>query len=73
MEHLALHSFGLADYHYNGVTGVEYTYFHMQGTAQEIVDFLTGVCAALRSLPMAPARRREGDPAYRGRTAAGRA
>src|SRR5690349_12432377 len=53
VEHLALHSLGVADYHYNGATGVEHTYFHMQGTATEITDFLTGVCAALQSLPMA--------------------
>ncbi|MEV4704000.1 insulinase family protein [Actinoplanes sp. NPDC049316] len=53
IEHLALHSIGVADYHYNGVTGVEHTYFHMQGTATEITDFLTGVCTALGSLPMA--------------------
>jgi len=53
VEHLALHSIGVADYHYNGVTGVEHTYFHMQGTAAEITGFLTDVCAALQSLPMA--------------------
>ncbi|MFI5497032.1 M16 family metallopeptidase [Actinoplanes sp. NPDC051859] len=53
VEHLALHSIGVADYHYNGATGTEYTYFHMQGSAEKITGFLTGVCAALRSLPMA--------------------
>ncbi|GGQ67984.1 insulinase family protein [Couchioplanes azureus] len=52
VEHLALHSIGTADYHYNGVTGVEHTYFHMRGSAEEITGFLTGVCATLRSLPV---------------------
>jgi zinc protease len=52
IEHLALHHVGVADYHYNGATGVEYTFFHMQGSAEEIARFLTGVCAALRDLPM---------------------
>ncbi|MEV6597116.1 insulinase family protein [Actinoplanes sp. NPDC051346] len=52
VEHLALHSLGVADYHYNGATGVEHTYFHMQGGAEEITGFLTGVCAALQALPM---------------------
>ncbi|AEV81761.1 peptidase [Actinoplanes sp. SE50] len=52
IEHLALFSFGVADYHYNGATGVEYTYFHMQGAEADIVTFLNGVCAGLRELPM---------------------
>jgi zinc protease len=52
VEHLALHHVGVADYHYNGATGVEYTFFHMQGAADEIAKFLTGVCAALHNLPM---------------------
>ncbi len=52
IEHLALHHVGVADYHYNGATGVEYTFFHMQGTADEIAKFLTGVCTALHDLPM---------------------
>ncbi|WP_229073898.1 insulinase family protein [Actinoplanes sp. DH11] len=52
VEHLALHSFGVADYHYNGATGVEYTFFHMQGAEDDIVAFLNGVCAALGDLPM---------------------
>ncbi|MFI5890630.1 M16 family metallopeptidase [Actinoplanes sp. NPDC051513] len=51
IEHLALHSMGVTDYHYNGATGVEFTYFHMQGD-ERIVSFLNGVCAALRDLPM---------------------
>ncbi|MEV6490602.1 insulinase family protein [Actinoplanes sp. NPDC051633] len=52
VEHLALHNIGVADYHYNGATTPEFTYFHTQGTAADIVPFLTGVCAALRELPM---------------------
>jgi zinc protease len=52
IEHLALHAFGVADYHYNGATGTEYTFFHMQGSEAEIVAFLNGVCRALNDLPM---------------------
>lgn len=52
IEHLALHSFGVADYHYNGATGVEHTYFHMRGAEADIVKFLNGVCAGLQELPM---------------------
>ncbi|WP_436523878.1 M16 family metallopeptidase [Actinoplanes sp. HUAS TT8] len=52
VEHLALYSFGVADYHYNGATGVEHTYFHMRGAEADIVKFLNGVCAGLRDLPM---------------------
>ncbi|GAA2620789.1 insulinase family protein [Paractinoplanes durhamensis] len=52
IEHLALHSVGVADYHYNGATGVEFTRFHMQGAEADVVTFLNGVCAALRDLPM---------------------
>ncbi|GAA0534055.1 hypothetical protein GCM10010172_13820 [Paractinoplanes ferrugineus] len=52
IEHLALHSVGVADYHYNGATGVEFTRFHMQGVEKDVVAFLNGVCAALRDLPM---------------------
>ncbi len=53
VEHLALHSTSGADYHYNGATGVEFTFFHMQGSEEELAGFLTGVCASLRDLPMA--------------------
>ncbi|MBW6432599.1 insulinase family protein [Actinoplanes hulinensis] len=52
IEHLALFSFGVADYHYNGTTGVEHTFFHMQGAEDDIVAFLHGVCAGLHDLPM---------------------
>ncbi|MGK5680845.1 insulinase family protein [Actinoplanes sp. URMC 104] len=52
VEHLALFSTGGADYHYNGATGVEHTFFHMQGSEDELAAFLTGVCASLRDLPL---------------------
>ncbi|WP_433828391.1 M16 family metallopeptidase [Actinoplanes sp. CA-015351] len=52
LEHLALHAFGVADYHYNGATGDEFTYFHMQGAETDIVAFLNGVSTALTDLPM---------------------
>jgi zinc protease len=52
LEHLALFSAGVADYHYNGATGPERTYFHTQGTEEEIVGFLNGVCASLTDLPL---------------------
>ena len=34
-----------------GSTGPEHTYFHVQGSAAEITEFLGKVCAALRDLP----------------------
>lgn len=52
IEHLALHSAGVADYHYNGATGVEHTYFHMQGSEADIVAFVNGVCASLLEPPL---------------------
>ncbi|BBH68610.1 hypothetical protein ACTI_52950 [Actinoplanes sp. OR16] len=52
IEHLALHSLGVADYHYNGATGDEITYFHLRGSEADVVGFLNGVCASLRDLPM---------------------
>jgi zinc protease len=52
VEHLALHSIGVADHHYNGATGTEFTYFHTRGTETDVVTFLNSVCAALRDLPM---------------------
>jgi hypothetical protein len=50
LEHLVLHPVGMADYHYNGVTGSVMTAFHMQGPAQDITGFLTGVCRSLAAL-----------------------
>ncbi|GAA3374512.1 hypothetical protein GCM10020367_38670 [Streptomyces sannanensis] len=52
VEHLALHRHGLSDLHYNGATAAAYTHFHVDGTPAEIVEYLNGVCAALRDLPM---------------------
>ncbi len=52
LEHLVLHPLGLADYHYNGATAPVMTYFHMQGPEKDVAGFLSGVCAALRDLPL---------------------
>ncbi|WP_051781669.1 MULTISPECIES: insulinase family protein [unclassified Streptomyces] len=52
VEHLALHRHGLGDLHYNGATGVTYTHFHVNGSPADVVEYLNGVCAALRDLPM---------------------
>jgi zinc protease len=48
VEHLALDGLGTADQQHNGTTGTEHTFFHVQGTAEEIAGFLTAVCGALR-------------------------
>ena len=53
VEHLALHRHGVADYHYNGTTGVTTTSFLTQGTPEAVIAFLHGVCASLRDLPTA--------------------
>lgn len=52
VEHLALHHHGLGDLHYNGATASVYTHFHVTGTPADVVEYLNGVCAALRNLPM---------------------
>ncbi|MGI5176734.1 insulinase family protein [Dactylosporangium sp. CA-152071] len=52
VEHLALHRLGVADYHYNGMTGSTTTQFVTQGTPEAVVAFLHGVCAGLRALPV---------------------
>ncbi|MFJ3925735.1 M16 family metallopeptidase [Streptomyces sp. NPDC090022] len=52
VEHLALHRHGLSDLHYNGATAAAYTHFHVTGTPADVVEYLNGVCAALRDLPM---------------------
>jgi predicted Zn-dependent peptidase len=52
VEHLALHRHGLTDYHFNGATGATATHFHSQGTAEDLVSFLTGVCDGLADLPI---------------------
>lgn len=52
VEHLALHRHGLSDLHYNGMTADTFTHFHVEGTTQHVVEYLNGVCAALRDLPV---------------------
>ncbi|MEU5148113.1 insulinase family protein [Streptomyces yangpuensis] len=52
VEHLALHRHGLSDLHYNGATAAAYTHFAVTGTADDVVEYLNGVCAALRDLPV---------------------
>ncbi|WP_051773480.1 M16 family metallopeptidase [Streptomyces sp. NRRL S-237] len=52
VEHLALHRHGLSDLHYNGATAAAYTLFAVTGTAADVVEYLNGVCAALRDLPV---------------------
>jgi hypothetical protein len=52
IEHLVLHPLGMADYHFNGVTGSVWTYFHLQGSENDLASFLTGVCDTLAALPM---------------------
>ncbi|UQX02587.1 insulinase family protein [Streptomyces sp. RerS4] len=52
VEHLALHRHGLGDLHYNGATAAVYTHFHVTGTPADVVEYLNGVCAALRDLPL---------------------
>lgn len=51
VEHLALHARQLSEGHHNGVTAESYTLFHVQGTDEEVVAYLNGVCAALADLP----------------------
>lgn len=52
VEHLALHEHGVGDLHYNGATADMFTHFHVEGTAAHVVEYLNGVCAALRDLPI---------------------
>lgn len=52
LEHLALFHLGLGDYHYNGATGSVVTHFHMQGSEEDVVKYLDGVCEALGNLPV---------------------
>ncbi|BEL05248.1 hypothetical protein Q0Z83_034390 [Actinoplanes sichuanensis] len=52
IEHLALFPLGVTDYHYNGATGDEITYFHTEGGDTDVVAFLNGVCRALHDLPL---------------------
>jgi zinc protease len=48
VEHLVLDGLGTADQQHNGTTGTEHTFFHVQGTDDEITAFLGAVCDALR-------------------------
>jgi hypothetical protein len=52
VEHLALFHRELGDVHHNGHTGEYFTTFHVTGTEAEVVEYLNGVCAALRDLPV---------------------
>jgi predicted Zn-dependent peptidase len=52
LEHLALHQQGVADYHFNGATADVYTHFHVEGTAEHVVEYFVSVCASLRNLPL---------------------
>jgi hypothetical protein len=52
VEHLALYSAGVADFQYNGATGVEFTVFQMHGGEEDVAGFLGGVCSSLRDLPL---------------------
>ncbi|MEV6676080.1 insulinase family protein [Streptomyces erythrochromogenes] len=52
VEHLALHRHGLSDLHYNGATAATHTLFAVTGTSAEVAEYLNGVCAALRDLPV---------------------
>jgi zinc protease len=51
VEHLALHGFGSAVDHVNGVVDAVTTTFYRHGSAEDVVVFLRTVCGALRALP----------------------
>ncbi len=52
VEHLALFEQNLTELHHNGQTTETYTHFHVTGDADDVVRFMSGVCAALRALPV---------------------
>ncbi|TVT53915.1 insulinase family protein [Amycolatopsis rhizosphaerae] len=52
VEHLALHRFGLTEYHSNGLTSAVATQFFATGSDSEISTFLHGVCTGLADLPL---------------------
>lgn len=52
VEHLALYPLQMWDLHHNGRTAGTHTLFHATGTPADVVDFLNGVCAVLRRLPL---------------------
>lgn len=53
VEHLALHHHGRPGApHHDDATAPAYTRFQVTGTPAEVVEYLNGVCAALRDLPV---------------------
>lgn len=52
VEHLALHQQGVGDYHYNGATADLYTHFHVEGSADHVVEYFDSVCTSLHDLPV---------------------
>ncbi|MBB4738911.1 zinc protease [Actinoplanes octamycinicus] len=52
LEHLVAPGPARAGTHRDSSTGVEHTYFHVQGTDEEIAEFLSGICERLRDLPV---------------------
>lgn len=52
IEHLALHSLGLTDYHSNGATALTLTHFYLDGTETDVVRFIDSVCSSLERLPL---------------------
>lgn len=52
VEHLALFGADLEDVHQQGTTDEFTTHFHASGSEQDVVRFLSGVCAALGDLPL---------------------
>lgn len=52
VEHLALHRFDALAHHKNGHVQGSSTEFIVSGNEAQVVDFLNGVCAALRELPL---------------------
>lgn len=52
VEHLALHEHGMSDLHYNGTTADLFTHFFVHGTEEHVTEYLHGVCAGLRNLPV---------------------
>lgn len=52
VEHLALHRFDALAHHKNGFVKGSTTEFVVSGAVDQVVDYLNGVCAALRDLPL---------------------
>lgn len=51
IAHLALHRLGVSEVHHDGATSAAVTHFQMQGSADEAIEFIHGVCANLHDLP----------------------